>query len=140
VIDGGKGQLNAAIKALQELDLYGSIAIIGIAKRLEEIYFPNDEIPIHIEKKSPSLKLLQQIRNEAHRFAITFHRDKRSGQSLQSELDNIRGIGEKTKNKLLYQYKSLSGIRSASESELIQLIGGKKTAILLKSIIKEAGE
>jgi excinuclease ABC subunit C len=140
VIDGGKGQLNAAIKALQELDLYGSIAIIGIAKRLEEIYFPNDEIPIHIEKKSPSLKLLQQIRNEADRFAITFHRDKRSGQSLQSELDNIRGIGEKTKNKLLYQYKSLSGIRSASESELIQLIGGKKTAILLKSIIKEAGE
>ena len=140
VIDGGKGQLNAAIKALQELDLYGSIAIIGIAKRLEEIYFPDDEIPVHIDKKSPSLKILQQIRNEAHRFAITFHRDKRSGQSLQSELDNIRGIGEKTKNKLLYQYKSLSRIRSAPESELIQLIGGKKTAILLKSITKEAGE
>ena len=140
VIDGGKGQLNAAIKALQELDLYGSIAIIGIAKRLEEIYFPDDEIPVHIDKKSPSLKILQQIRNEAHRFAITFHRDKRSGQSLQSELDNIKGIGEKTKNKLLYQYKSLSRIRSAPESELIQLIGGKKTAILLKSITKEAGE
>jgi excinuclease ABC subunit C len=137
VIDGGKGQLNAAIKALKELDLYGAIAVIGIAKRLEEIYFPEDEIPLHIDKKSPSLKLLQQVRNEAHRFAITFHRKKRSSESLQSELDNIKGIGEKTKNKLLYQYKSLSRILSAPESELIQLIGENKTEILLESIKKE---
>ncbi len=140
VIDGGKGQLNAAIKALKELDLYGAIAVIGIAKRLEEIYFPEDEIPIHIDKKSPSLKLLQQVRNEAHRFAITFHRKKRSSESLQSELDNIKGIGEKTKNKLLYQYKSLSRILSAPESELIQLIGENKTEILLESIKKETDE
>lgn len=139
VIDGGKGQLNAAIHALQELDLYGSIAIIGIAKRLEEIYFPEDEIPVHIEKKSPSLTLLQQIRNEAHRFAITFHRDKRSAESLKSGLDHIKGIGAKTKIKLLYQYKSISRIRNAPVTELIHLIGEKKTAILLDAIKKEAG-
>lgn len=139
VIDGGKGQLNAAIKALKELDLYGSVAVIGIAKRLEEIYFPDDEIPIHIDKKSPSLKLLQQIRNEAHRFAITFHRKKRSDESLKSELDNIKGIGDKTKNKLLFQYKTLSRISSAPESDLIQLIGTQKTRILLESLKKKAG-
>jgi excinuclease ABC subunit C len=140
VIDGGKGQLNAAVKALKELELYGAIAIIGIAKRLEEIYFPDDEIPVHIDKKSPSLKLLQQIRNEAHRFAISFHRDKRSGQSLRSELDMIKGIGVKTKNKLLRKYKSLSGILSAPESELVRLIGRHKTDIILGNIKKEAGD
>ncbi|MBR9999945.1 MAG: excinuclease ABC subunit C [Cyclobacteriaceae bacterium] len=140
VIDGGKGQLNAAINALRELDLYGSIAIVGIAKRLEEIYYPEDEIPIHIDKKSPSLKLLQQIRNEAHRFAITFHRKKRSDQSLQSELDEISGIGEQTKNKLLIQYKSLPGIRNAPTLELIKLIGRSKTGILVEFLKKkEAG-
>jgi len=140
VIDGGKGQLNAAIKAMKDLDLYGAVAVIGIAKRLEEIYFPDDEIPIHIDKKSPSLKLLQQIRNEAHRFAITFHRKKRSGQSLKSELDVIKGIGGKTKNKLLFRYKSISRIRSAPKTELIQLIGQKKTDILLKNLKKEASK
>jgi excinuclease ABC subunit C len=140
VIDGGKGQLNAAIKALKDLELYGAIAVIGIAKRLEDIYFPDDEIPIHIDKKSPSLTLLQHIRNEAHRFAITFHRQKRSGQSLKSKLDVIKGIGEKTKTKLLYKYKTLSKILSAPESDLVQLIGKKKTDILLENIKKEADE
>jgi excinuclease ABC subunit C len=137
VIDGGKGQLNAAVRALKELNLYGTIAIIGIAKRLEEIYFPEDEIPVHIDKKSPSLKLLQQIRNETHRFAITFHRKKRSDQSLQSSLDEISGIGEKTKNKLLIRYRSLAGIRNAPKSELIDLIGQSKTEILVETLRKK---
>jgi excinuclease ABC subunit C len=141
VIDGGKGQLNAAVKALKELDLYGPIAIIGIAKRLEEIYFPEDDIPVHIDKKSPSLKLLQHVRNEAHRFAITFHRKKRSDQSLHSGLDEITGIGEKTKNKLLVKYRSLAGIRNTPKNELIALIGKSKTERLIDSLKKkEAGE
>jgi excinuclease ABC subunit C len=92
VIDGGKGQLSAACEALKELNLYGEIPIIGIAKRLEEIYFPSDSIPIHIDKKSESLMLLQRIRDEAHRFAITFHRDKRSKNNLKSKLEDIPGI------------------------------------------------
>ena len=107
VIDGGKGQLNAAIKALTELSLYGSIPVIGIAKRLEEIYYPYDDIPLFIEKKSTSLKLLQQVRNEAHRFAISFHRDKRSKNSLTSQLDHISGIGPKTRTAVLSYFKSI---------------------------------
>jgi len=140
VIDGGKGQLNAAIKALKNLDLYGSVPVIGIAKRLEEIYFPHDEIPVHIDKKSPSLKLLQHIRNEAHRFAITFHRKKRSNQSLQSELDNIKGIGEKTKNRLLLHFKSLNKIKSASTDEIIKLIGDHKAHLILPYIKKDVSD
>ncbi len=136
VIDGGKGQLNAAVRALKNIELYGAIPVIGIAKRLEEIYFPEDEIPVHIDKKSPSLKLLQHIRNEAHRFAITFHRKKRSNQSLQSELDTIKGIGEKTKTRLLSQFKSLEKIKSASSEDIAQLIGNHKAQIILTHIKK----
>lgn len=136
VIDGGKGQLNAACDALRELEVYGSVPIIGIAKRLEEIYFPEDEIPIHISKKSHSLKLIQQIRDEAHRFAITFHRQKRSKNSLLSGLDKVKGIGEGTKKKLLSEFKSLKRIKEASNMDLQQLIGDMKTKIIQEAIKK----
>jgi excinuclease ABC subunit C len=136
VVDGGKGQLNAAIKALNDLDLYGSIPVIGIAKRLEEVYYPYDDIPLFIDKKSSSLKLLQQIRNEAHRFAITFHRDKRSKTSLKSYLDDIKGIGPKSRMALLSHFKSFDNILNASSNELEQVIGRGKTRILLNYIKK----
>jgi excinuclease ABC subunit C len=136
VIDGGKGQLNAAIKALNELNLYGSIPIIGIAKKLEEIYFPYDEIPFYIDKKSTSLKLLQQIRNEAHRFAITFHRDKRSKTSLGSKLDVIKGIGPKSRTALLSHFRSIENILNASYDEIAAVVGPQKTRILIEHLKK----
>jgi len=136
-IDGGKGQLSAACEALKNLDLYGIIPIIGIAKKLEEIYLPNDPYPVHINKKSMSLKLIQQIRDEAHRFAITFHRDKRSKGQIVSELDAINGIGNKTKDKLLGQYKSVARIRTASITELAQFIGLSKAQIVFSSLNKK---
>ncbi len=136
VIDGGKGQLNAAIKALNELNLYGLIPVIGIAKRLEEIYYPYDEIPLFIEKKSTSLKLLQQIRNEAHRFAITFHRDKRSKTSLKSQFDQIPGIGPKTRTALQAHFKSMENISKASREELAAIIGPNKATLLIDHIKK----
>ena len=126
VIDGGKGQLTAACQALKSLNLYGEIPIIGIAKKLEEIYFPNDPYPIYINKKSSSLKLLQKIRDEAHRFAITFHRDSRSKIQTQSALDNIPSIGKKTRNILLSQFKSVERVKQASVTELAQWIGLSK--------------
>lgn len=122
VIDGGKGQLSAAVDALRELDIYGAIPVIGIAKRLEEIYFPGDTLPLHIQKKSPSLKILQQVRNEAHRFAITFHRNKRSKSAFSTELESIPGIGKATANKLLKKYKSLKRIRNSSIEELSDIV------------------
>ena len=138
VVDGGKGQLNAAIGALKELKLYSSIPIIGIAKRLEEIYFPGDDIPIHFDKKSISLKILQNLRNEAHRFAITFHRNRREKSSVQSELDNIPGIGPETKKKLLTAFKSVTKIRQADPEQLGKLIGIKKAA-MLNEYLKKRG-
>jgi excinuclease ABC subunit C len=130
VIDGGKGQLNAACQALKDLQLYGAIPIIGIAKRLEEIYFPHDQYPIFIDKKSPSLRLLQQVRDEAHRFAITFHRNQRSRKSLGTELEHIPGIGFQTANKLLRRYKSLKKVREATEKELASVVGLSKAGKL----------
>jgi len=135
VIDGGKGQLNAAAEALKELNLYGRISIIGIAKRLEEIYFPDDSIPLYLDKNSESLKLIQQLRDEAHRFGISFHRKKRSKQQVVSELDSIKGIGPVMKEKLLRKYKSVERIKAASESEIAELIGEKKAALIKASII-----
>jgi excinuclease ABC subunit C len=132
IVDGGKGQLASACEALESLNLYGKIPIVGIAKRLEEIYFPGDTLPLYISKKSESLKLIQRIRDEAHRFAITFHRDQRSRNSLQSELDEINGIGEKTAEKLLKTYKSVKKIKQAPESELIELIGKDKARIIIE--------
>jgi excinuclease ABC subunit C len=136
VIDGGKGQLNAAIKALHDLNLYGSIPVIGIAKRLEEIYYPYDDIPLFIEKKSTSLKLLQQVRNEAHRFAITFHRDKRSKSSLNSQLDQISGIGPKTRTAVLSHFKSIANLLNASHDEVASVIGPGKATILIDHLKK----
>ena len=127
VIDGGKGQLSSAIKSLKELKVYGKIAIIGIAKRLEEIYFPNDSTPIYLDKRSSSLKLIQQLRNEAHRFAINHHRKKRSLNSISSELEKINGIGPKTVDKIIQNYGSFENLMKSKRSEIVKLIGKEKT-------------
>jgi excinuclease ABC subunit C len=134
VIDGGKGQLHAATDALKDLGLYGQIPVIGIAKRLEEIYFPNDSIPLYLDKNSESLKLIQQLRDEAHRFGITFHRNKRSKQQVVSELDAIKGIGPVMKEKLLKKYKSVKRIKEAPEAEIVELIGPSKAAVVFKEL------
>jgi len=123
VIDGGKGQLSSALKSLEILGLRGKIAIIGIAKRLEEIYFPDDPIPLYLDKKSETLKIIQQLRNEAHRFGITFHRNKRSAAAINSELEQIDGIGAKTAAQLLKEFKSVKRIKEASIDTLARSIG-----------------
>lgn len=130
VIDGGKGQLNAAVKALEKLKLRGKITIIGIAKRLEEIYFPGDSVPIYINKSSESLKIIQQLRDEAHRFGINFHRDKRSKNFIASELTQIPGIGEKTLERLLRKFKSVKNIQEQAEKSLAVEIGASKAKIV----------
>lgn len=131
IIDGGKGQLSASADALKNLGLYGKIPIIGIAKRLEEIYFPEDSVPLYIDKKSESLKLIQRLRDEAHRFGITKHRDKRSKNFIISQLESIDGIGKHTAEKLLKQFGTVSNIYKASTEELEQLLG-KAKALKLK--------
>ena len=137
VIDGGKGQLGSAVKSLKKLGLINTISVLGIAKRLEELYFPNDSIPLYLNKKSETLKVIQQLRNEAHRFGVTFHRDKRSKSSLKSGLDNINGIGENTKNKLLKRFKSISKLKKADKKEIIDLIG-KSKAEKVMNYLKES--
>ena len=136
VIDGGKGQLNAACEALRELEIYGKIPIIGIAKKLEEIYFPEDDIPIHIGKKSQSLKLIQRLRDEAHRFAITFHRQKRSKSSINSSLDSIKGIGENTKVKLMNEFGSVTRLKQSNLKDITNLIGKSKALLITEAIKK----
>jgi excinuclease ABC subunit C len=131
IVDGGKGQLSSACEALQELGLYGKIPIVGIAKKLEEIYYPEDPLPLLISKKSPALLLIQRIRDEAHRFAITFHRQKRSKSTFVTEIESIPGIGKKTADKLLAHFKSVKKIKEASVEELTELVG-KKIALKLK--------
>ena len=131
IIDGGKGQLSAALKALEELGLVGKLAIVGIAKRLEEIYFPGDSIPIYIDKRSPSLKLIQQLRNEAHRFSLSHHRDRRSKAALKSSLTDVAGIGLKTAQKLLAHFGSVAALRKADYAE-VEKVGGKKVAMALR--------
>ena len=131
IIDGGKGQLSSSIRALKKLNLDKKIAILGIAKRLEEIYYPNDPIPLYLDKKSETLRLIQQMRNEAHRFAITFHRNKRSSLALNSSLDSIVGIGEKTKISLLKKFKSLKKIKEVPLELLISEIGESKAKKLM---------
>ncbi|UNY99458.1 excinuclease ABC subunit UvrC [Zhouia spongiae] len=126
VIDGGKGQLSSALKSLDALGLRGEIAIIGIAKRLEEIYYPGDSIPMYLDKKSETLKVIQYLRNEAHRFGITFHRQKRSNAAIDSELENIPGVGEKTAVQLLKEFKSVKRIKEASIEKLIAIVGVSK--------------
>ena len=131
IIDGGKGQLSSSMLALKKLNLDKKIAILGIAKRLEEIYYPNDPIPLYLDKKSETLRLIQQMRNEAHRFAITFHRNKRSSLALNSSLDSIVGIGEKTKISLLKKFKSLKKIKEVPLELLISEIGESKAKKLM---------
>lgn len=126
VIDGGKGQLSSSLKSLDILGLRGKIAIIGIAKRLEEIYFPEDPIPLYLDKKSESLKIIQHLRNEAHRFGITFHRNKRSKAAINSTLENIDGVGEKTARDLLKKFKSVKRIKQASVEDIAQVVGASK--------------
>ena len=126
VIDGGKGQLSSSLKSLDDLGLRGKIAIIGIAKRLEEIYFPEDPIPLYLDKKSESLKIIQQLRNEAHRFGIKFHRNKRSKAAIRSVLENIEGVGEKTTQDLLKTFKSVKRVKEASIENLAQAVGMAK--------------
>ena len=123
VIDGGKGQLNSALKSLDKLELRGKIAIIGIAKKLEEIYFPDDPVPLYIDKNSESLKLIQNLRNEAHRFGITFHRLKRSGTMTRSVLEDIPGLGPKSIERLFSRFKSVEGIKNASLELLAEELG-----------------
>ena len=130
VVDGGKGQLSSACEALKELNIYGQIPIIGIAKKLEEIYYPEDPLPLHISKKSPGLLLLQQIRDEAHRFAITFHRQKRSKGQIKTEIEGLEGIGEKTATKLLKHFKSVKKIKEATFEEIEKIVGRAKAEIL----------
>jgi len=127
IIDGGKGQLSSSLKSLDKLDLRGKIAIIGIAKRLEELFYPDDPIPLYLDKKTETLKIIQQLRNEAHRFGITFHRNKRSKEALNTTLDAIDGIGEKTVIGLLKKFKSLQRIQSATFEELSEVVGLSKS-------------
>lgn len=123
IIDGGKGQLSAALKSIDDLGLRGKIAIIGIAKRLEELFYPGDSIPLYLDKKSETLKVIQQLRNEAHRFGITFHRDKRSKAALNSSVESIPGIGEKTMLTLIQHFKSVKRLKLATEKEISDVIG-----------------
>ena len=137
IIDGGKGQLSAAYKILKQLGIEDKITLIGIAKRLEEIFFPEDPIPIYINKKSESLKLIQQARNEAHRFAITFHRNQRSKDFTSTELTSIPGIGEKTAQKLLSHFGSVKKIKAASITDIREVVGEAVSDKLMKYFGRE---
>ncbi|MGW8315617.1 MAG: excinuclease ABC subunit UvrC [Bacteroidales bacterium] len=134
VIDGGKGQLSSALKSLEALGLRGKVAIVGVAKKLEEIYFPEDPVPLYIDKNSESLKLIQYLRNEAHRFGITFHRQKRSGEFTRSSLEEIEGIGSKTIEKLFIRYKSIEAIRNTPLEELADEIGRARAMAILEKL------
>lgn len=130
VVDGGKGQLSAAVEAFDEMGIRGDVALVGIAKRLEEIYFPGDTLPLYLDKKSPSLRVIQALRDEAHRFGITHHRNKRSKSQTVSELDGIKGIGAATASKLMKHFKSLKRLKEAELSEVEAVVGKSKAAIL----------
>lgn len=130
VVDGGKGQLSAAVEAFDEMGIRGDVALVGIAKRLEEIYFPGDTLPLYLDKKSPSLRVIQALRDEAHRFGITHHRNKRSKSQTVSELDGIKGVGTATASKLMKHFKSLKRLKEADLSEVEAVVGKSKAAIL----------
>lgn len=130
VVDGGKGQLSSAVEALDDMGLRGTIAVVGIAKRLEEIYFPGDSVPLYVDKNSESLRVVQQLRDEAHRFGITHHRNRRSKSQLVSELDSIKGIGQKTKEALLVHFKSLKRIKESDLDELASVVGPSRASII----------
>lgn len=130
VVDGGKGQLSAAVEAFDEMGIRGEVALVGIAKRLEEIYFPGDQLPLYIDKKSRSLQVVQHLRDEAHRFGITHHRDRRSRGQVRSELDSIKGIGEATAKTLMKAFKSVKRVKEATSEQLAAAVGNAKAAIL----------
>ena len=130
IVDGGKGQLSSAVESLVKLDLYGKVPIVGIAKKLEEIYFPEDSLPLHINKKSESLKLIQRMRDEAHRFGITHHRNRRSKAFTNTELEGILGIGNKTADALLKHFKSMKRLREASAEEITAIVGNAKAKVI----------
>ena len=132
VVDGGKGQLSAAVEAFDEMGIRGEVALVGIAKRLEEIYFPGDSLPLYINKTSPSLRVIQAMRDEAHRFGITHHRDRRSKGQTVSELDSIKGVGPATKTALIKQFKSVKRIKEASLDDIVAAVG-KAKGILVHS-------
>lgn len=132
IIDGGKGQLSSALKSLDELGLRGKIAIIGIAKRLEEIFYPGDSVPLYLDKKSETLKTIQHLRNEAHRFGITFHRDKRSKAAIQTSIELIPGIGEKTMITLIKHFKSVKRLSKATENEISDVVGLSKAKKIIE--------
>ena len=137
VIDGGKGQLSSALKSLDALGLRGKIAIIGIAKRLEEIFYPGDPVPLYLDKKSETLKIIQYLRNEAHRFGITFHRNKRSKSAIQSELEQIPDIGKQTITNLLRKFKSAKRVKAATFEELKEVVGNARAQKIFKHYQKK---
>ena len=138
VIDGGKGQLNAAMKSLEKLGLRGKITLIGIAKRLEEIYFPKDSIPLYLDKKSETLRVIQNLRDEAHRFGITHHRKKRDIKSIKSVLTDIDGIGYETAQKLLWKFKSVKKIKEATLEDIQETIGKAKGQVVFDFFKKKS--
>ena len=132
VIDGGKGQLSSALKSLRKLKIHDKVAIIGIAKKLEEIYYPGDMYPLYLDKKSETLKVIQSMRNEAHRFGITHHRNKRSKSFIKSELQEIAGLGPKSIDLLLTKYKSVNNIKKLNKEELASQIGNHKAGLVIQ--------
>lgn len=140
VVDGGKGQLSAAVEAFDEMGIRGEVALIGIAKRLEEIYFPGDSLPLYIDKLSPSLRVIQALRDEAHRFGITHHRNRRSKSQVVSELDSISGVGPATSAALMKEFKSLKRVKEATQEEIAQVTGKAKAAVIYKHFHPEIAE
>ena len=134
VVDGGKGQLSAAVEAFEEMGIRGVVALVGIAKRLEEIYFPGDSLPLYIDKKSESLRVIQALRDEAHRFGITHHRNRRSKSQVVGALDGIKGIGERTSQTLLRHFKSVKRLREATEEEIASVVGVAKARIIAEAL------
>ena len=132
IIDGGKGQVSAAIKSLEELKLSGTIPVIGIAKKLEEIFYPGDSLPLYLNKKSETLKIIQQMRDEAHRFGLKHHRNRRVREGFNSELVDIKGIGKDTMNKLLSHFKSVNKIKNSAEEEIAKVVGASKAQLIKK--------
>ncbi len=132
IIDGGKGQLSSAMTSLKKLGIEKQVTVIGIAKRLEELYYPGDSFPLYLDKKSETLKVIQQLRDEAHRFGITFHRKKRDQGTLKTELESIAGIGKTTADKLLRHFKSVKKIKEAEERELAEVLNKTQVKTLLE--------
>jgi excinuclease ABC subunit C len=132
LIDGGKGQLSAALKSIYKLDLQNDILVLGIAKRLEELFFPGDPIPLYLDKRSETLRVLQQLRNEAHRFGISHHRNKRSRSLLQNKLENIEGIGPSSAEKLLKTFRSFEQLKKASKDEVAEVVGHARALIVMQ--------